>query len=175
MRSSINSSSNKGFLAIGAKARLSQNPDVRHIMKIITAILAIFLLAPTVSRAHGIHIWIGHENGKDVITINTNVSLQEVQRRFTKLAQIQNDASIFIGVHPKASANTVMELIEVLRDSGMNNVTVYRTHSEREIILPMSLSPTNRTSDLLIPEEKNEGVEQGGPGYPPQGVGSPDP
>ena len=160
---------NKGFLAIGAKARLSQNPDVRHKMKTLSAILFTILICPILSAAHGIHIWIGRDNGADVIytsNIDTPITSHEIRDRFSKHAQYITNSVIYVGIHPDVTANTILELVGTLRDVGIKNITLYRTDSDREIILPMVISPE--------PRETN-GVEQGGPGYPPQGVGPPDP
>ena len=147
----------------------SLNPDVRHKMKTLSAILFTILICPILSAAHGIHIWIGRDNGADVIytsNIDTPITTHEIHDQFSKHAQYMTNSVIYVGIHPDATANTIFELVGTLRDVGINNITLYRTDSDREIILPMVISPE--------PRETNS-VEQGGPGYPPQGVGSPDP
>ena len=138
-------------------------------MKTLSAILFTVLICPILSAAHGIHIWIGRDNGADVIytsDIDTPLTTHEIRDQFSKHAQSITNSVIYVGIHSDATANTILELVGTLRDVGIKNITLYRTDSDREIILPMVISPE--------PRETN-GVEQAGAGYAPQSVASPDP
>ena len=159
----------QGVPPLRATSGARVNADVRHKMKTLSAILFTLLICPILSAAHGIHIWIGRDNGADIIytsNIDTPITSHEIRDRFSKHAQYITNSVIYVGIHPDATANTILELVGTLRDVGIKNITLYRTDSDREIILPMVISPE--------PRETN-GVEQAGLGYPPQGVGSPDP
>ena len=145
------------------------NRDVRHKMKTLSAILFTILICPILSAAHGIHIWIGRDNRADVIytsNIDTPITTHEIRDQFLKYAQYMTNSVIYVGIHPDATANTLLELVGTLRDVGIRNISLYRTPSDHELIIPVIISPE---------AWKTNGVEQAGPGYPPQGVGSPDP
>ena len=114
------------------------------------------LISPMLCAAGGINIWIGRNNGADVIytsNIDTPITIHEIRDQFSKHAQYMTNSVVYVGIHPDATANTLLELVGTLRDVGMQNITLYRTDSDREIILPMVISPE--------PRETN-GVEQAG-------------
>ena len=95
-------------------------------MKTLIAFLT-FLIGLTILRcsASVIHVWISRTNGEDIITMNTPLSREELKTRFTTLAEIQPTAAIWIGVQPLVSANTVIDVIDILRQAGINISYLY--------------------------------------------------
>ena len=135
---------NNGVQGTRHKVSGPLTPDVRHKMKTLSAILFTILICPILSAAHGIHIWIGRDNGADVIytsDIDTPLTTHEIRDQFSKHAQSITNSVIYVGIHSDATANTILELVGTLRDVGIRNITLYRTHSDRELILPICFTP----------------------------------
>ena len=121
--------------------------DVRHEMKTLIAFLT-FLIGLTILRcsASVIHVWISRTNGEDIITMNTPLSREELKTRFTTLAEIQPTAAIWIGVQPLVSANTVIDVIDILRQAGMKRLRLYKTHADGDIYIPLLIEEESSTT-----------------------------
>ena len=74
------------------------------------------------------------------------------------------------GIYP-----LVITLSEWKSEEANSQLTVYKDMKLDEPVSFGAFSSIVSTYTIVLSRNKNNNAEQGGPGYPPQGVGSPDP
>ena len=147
---------------------------------LLSLIFASLLLAHT-SQAGIVRIGLKMESGAPVYEINgVPCPREQVTTALTRISEIDKTSRIALDLTPSVTANIMMDIIKEMRALGLTGIVV--VYQE---ILPLDIIPTYT---LAVPidltnssihhhpslSDENE-AQQGGPGYPPQGVGSPDP
>ncbi len=190
----IKTEANKGFLAIGAKARLSQNPDVGHKKMNAGYIIVLWGLFPALALAEA----------QVIIPYNSQPSGQYSPPEYweqypSKQPPIEMQAAYEKAKFTLAAFNQDTYCLESrlnMRWTGTPGESVpqwwfrFGTTTD-DIIFYVWIEATGEASLHMIKPDKNgvmqpykpqdwlpktkELGQQGGPGYPPQGVGSPDP
>ena len=198
---------NKGFLAIGAKARLSQNPDVgikRNNMntKYYAALLATSLVSLSAYGSDTLRVIFPRTtNLVFTVPINGNIGERPYDFFLEYPAEYENDG------RPTKYERTGLGYyicVEVIEETGNGircklKVDIHRlsdwipyTYGELVMMQPV-LTSFSTEQELTLPIGKwftfaddieshrmqfmyeRKESQQWGPGYPPQGVGSPDP
>ena len=194
--------SNNGVQGTLHKVSGPLTPDVRHkemnILRITAVLVAI--LAPCACATSFIEIQITTNAEPATYSINDRpVSRMELSKSLALISNIDTKQTIIIEPAPLSSARSLMDMLSELKARGLTNTYVYYRElpsplaspnyilsfplnldalkigngpDERAITLPAEEA---QEIERLYQDAKQKKAEQGGPGYPPQGVGSPDP
>ena len=182
--------SNKAFEAIGAKARLSLNADVRqNHMKIFIPVLLLFVCTPAIAASRATPPSIPDRindtiipacafyNGRavDILEFLVSTALFDPLSPTVTMgygdtfyndfpAVLDHSLDVLTGLPPMTFMMRNMRLKDALDLVTCNYHLTYQV-TETNILL-------FNVDGILLNKQM---VEQAGPGYPPQGVGSPDP
>ena len=170
-------------------------------MKIIyiTAVFAA-ILAPSVWATSLFHILITTNAEPTTYSIvDRPISRQELSKSLTLTSKTDTKQTIIIEPAPQTSTRLLMDILSELKTLGLTNVVVYYrefpsplAHPTFTLSFPLNLNAINIKNgpdekEVTLPAEEAQEIyrlykdaqpkraEQGGPGYPSQGAGSPDP
>ena len=156
-------------------------------MLIISALLLETQLATATS-----YVRIGISQGDT----NLLLTLQDIpftpdrlKEMMERVADIDNNQIILVIVDSRTPAEYLLSVISLLKETGLINVCIVPQHGRgTQDVLSLQVLPKTNEFIQVEPVDTDEihglleeielidnSGEQGGPGYPPQGVGSPDP
>ena len=157
-------------------------------MKIWPLFISALITLSSTSFAHGTTVAIGMKDGSPQYAIqDTPLTRDRLSAFFTR--DVQNNAFILLALSPDVTTSIIFDLIKDIKKAGYESV--YIGYSEfapldglptRSITVQIDLINTSiyeeearRKEQIIIENRMKQKAQQAGPGYPPQGVGSPDP
>ena len=157
-------------------------------MKNIVIGIAAFLLAQSLSYALEapviLTIYIRTESDGVVYLCNKELtSRQGVSDALARLSAIDTGAKVAVSPSADTSIQVIADVLTEIKSHGLTSGAIIyegpdlnRTNVTALAILPIAFSNffADAYSNAPIMNDTNK-AQQGGPGYPPQGVGSPDP
>ena len=140
------------------------------------------------SFAHGIMVSVRLDDGVPLYSIREMALTREELTDFF-MRDAHNNAIIVLALSPEVTTSLIFNLIKDIKKAGYESL--YIAYSEiapldalptRNITVQIDLNNTSineeesrRIKQLEFENELKQNAQQAGPGYPPQGVGSPDP
>ena len=167
---------------------------MRDEMKLILLIVSALLLATQLATATSyVRIGISQGDTNTLLTLqDIPVTPERLQEMIARVAALDASQIIVVSVDSRTPAEFLLSALSLIKDLGLRNVCVVPQHDREELDL-LSLEERPKTNkfiqiyyadpegidDLLNKlapiESKDKWGEQAVPGYPPQGVGSPEP
>ena len=157
-------------------------------MKIWPVFVVALMTVIRASFAHGIMVSVRLDDGVPQYSIREMALTREELTDFF-MRDAHNNAIIVLSLSPEVTTANIFDLIKNIKTAGYE--TVYIGYSEiapsdalptRNITVQIDLNNTSideeearRIKQLNFESEMKQKAQQAGPGYPPQGVGSPDP
>ena len=178
-------SPNNRFQRTSHKVRRPLNRDVGHKKQMKKLILALSLsMAPVFAVGavdYAVNVWISTAGANVVYSLGKGPStLDEIQDAVRKVADLDPSQTVHLIANEKTAMASLFTLSKLILDAGLTNIFASvsidadASQPSNGVIRMQGMSlDINDVHDYEL--EEIESVQQGGPGYPPQGVGSPDP